>query len=66
MKIYRNTTIHNILNKATHDANDTSDENSVIEIEPPKNDGDQNNGKQDKLLTTNFEVKVENQKWKGS
>ena len=32
----------------------------VTEIELPKENGEQNNAKEDKLLTTNFEVKVEN------
>ena len=52
--------VHNVLNKTIQDENDTSDENSVIEIEPPTDNGEQNNGQQDKLLTTNFEVRVEN------
>ena len=31
-----------------------------------ENNGEQNNAQEEKLLTTNFEVKVENQKSKGS
>ena len=34
----------------------------VTEIEFPKENGEQNNTKEDKLLTTNFEVKAENRK----
>ena len=58
--------VHNSFNKTNHDENDTSEENSVIEIEPHTVNGEQNNGKENKLLTTNFEVTVENQKWKDS
>ena len=52
--------VHTVLNKTTHDENDTSEENSVIEIEPPQENGEQYIRKEDKLLTTNFEVKLEN------
>ena len=34
----------------------------MTEIKQPKENGEQNNTKEDKLLTTNFEVKVENRK----
>ena len=37
----------------------------VTEIELPKENGEQNNAKENKLLTTNFEVKVENRKVEG-
>ena len=37
----------------------------VTEIELPKKDGEQNNAKDNKLLTTNFEVKPENQRVEG-
>ena len=71
--------VHNALNNIMHDEdnsihdqenssedeNDTSDENSVIEIETPINNGDQNSIHENKLLTTNFEVKVENGKVEG-
>ena len=64
--------VHHVLNNSIHDLenssedeNDTSDENSVIGIETPINHGDQNNIHENKLLTTNFEVKVENQKVEG-
>ena len=35
--------VHNVLSKRTHDENDTSEENSVIEIEPHTVNGEQNN-----------------------
>ena len=37
----------------------------MIEIEPPKENGEQEIGKQDKLLTTKFEIEIENQKVEG-
>ena len=37
----------------------------MTEIEPPKENGEQNNGKDNKLPTTNFEVKMENQTVEG-
>ena len=65
--------VHHSINETTHDEenpsepeDDTSDENSVSEIETYENNGEQNNEQEDRLLTTNFEVKVEDQKLKGS
>ena len=37
----------------------------VTEIELPKENGEQNNAKENKLLTTKFEVKIENRKIEG-
>ena len=37
----------------------------MIEIEPPKENGEQEIGKQDKLLTTNVENEIENRKVEG-
>ena len=34
----------------------------MIEIEPPKENGEQEIGKQDKLLTTTFQIEIDNQK----
>ena len=34
----------------------------MIEIEPPQENGEQENGKQDKLLTTTFQIGIENHK----
>ena len=38
---------------------------SVIEIEPSKENGEQEIGKQDKLLTTTFQIEIENRKVEG-
>ena len=56
-----------IFNKTIHHEDDSSDDKSVIEIEPPKENGEQEIGKQNKLLTTKFqiEIKLENQKVEG-
>ena len=54
-----------VFNKAIHHEDDSSDDNSVIEIEPPKENGEQEIGKQDKLLTTKFQIEIENQKVEG-
>ena len=34
----------------------------MLEIEPPKENGEQEIGKQDKLLTTKFQMEIENRK----
>ena len=49
-----------VFNKTIHHKDDSSDDKSVIEIEPPKENGDQEIGKQDKLLTTKFQMEIEN------
>ena len=56
-----------VFNKAIHHEDDSSDDISEIETEPPKENGEQEIGKQDKLLTTptKFQIKIENQKLKG-
>ena len=54
-----------VFNKAIHHEDDTSDDKSVIEIEPPKENGMQEIGKQDKLLTTKFQIEIENRKVEG-
>ena len=38
----------------------------MIEIEPPQENGEQEIGKQDKLLTTKFQIEIENRKVEGS
>ena len=65
--------IHNVSNTTLYDEDnssepedDTSSETSENEIQPYTEHGEQNNKQENKLLTTNFEVKVENQKLKGS
>ena len=42
-----------------------SDDKSVIKIEPPQENGEQEIGKQDKLLTTTFQIEIENRKVEG-
>ena len=54
-----------VFNKATHHVDDSSDDKSVIEIEPSKDNGEQEIGKQEKLLTTKFQMEIENQKVEG-
>ena len=55
-----------VFNKTIHHEDDSSDDISVIEIEPPKENGEQEIGKQDKLLATKFQMEIENRKLKGS
>ena len=64
--------VHNILNNSICDGDNssepednTSDVNSVYQIQPYTENGEQNNEQETKLLTTNFEVKVENRKVEG-
>ena len=54
-----------VFNKAIHHKDDSSDDKSEIEIEPPKENGEQEIGKQDKLLTTKFQMEIENRKVEG-
>ena len=54
-----------VFNKAIHHEDDSSDDKSVTEIEPPKENGEQEIGKQDKLLTTTFQIEIENRKVEG-
>ena len=49
-----------VFNKAIHHEDDSSDDKSVIEIEPSIVNGEQEIGKQDKLLTTKFQIEIEN------
>ena len=63
--------IHNVLNETIHDEenvseaeDDTSEEQNLTEIQTYENNEEQSKP-EDKLLTTNFEVKVENQKVEG-
>ena len=52
-------------NKTINHEDNLSVDISVIEIEPPKENGEQDIGKQDKLLTTTFQIEIENRKVKG-
>ena len=54
-----------VFNKVIHHEDDSSDDKSEIEIEPVKENGEQEIGKQDKLLTTTFQIEIENRKVEG-
>ena len=54
-----------VFNKGIHHEDDSSDDKSVIEIESPKENGEQEIGKQDKLLTTTFQIEIENRTVEG-
>ena len=54
-----------VFNKTIHHEDDSSDDKSLIEIEPPQENGEQEIGKLDKLLTTTFQIEIENRKVKG-
>ena len=54
-----------VFNKAIHHEDDSSDDKSEIEIEPPKQNGEEVIGKQDKLLTPKFQIEIENRKVEG-
>ena len=57
--------VHNVLNKSIPNEVDSHTVKDVTEIELPKENGEQNNAKEDNLLTTSSEVKVENRKVEG-
>ena len=59
-----NTTTHHEENSSQAE-DDTLEDENVTDIETYKNNGEQNDAEEDKLLTTNFEVEVENQKVEG-
>ena len=54
-----------VFNKTIHHEDDSSDDKSVIEIESPEENREQEIGKQDKLLTTTFQIDFENRKVEG-
>ena len=57
--------VHNVLNNSIPNEVDSHTVEDVTEIELPKENGEQNNTKENKLLTTNLEVKPENRKVEG-
>ena len=57
--------VHNVLNNSIPNEVDSHTVEDVTEIELPKENGEKNNAKEDKLLTTNLEVKPENRKVEG-
>ena len=54
-----------VFNKAIHHEDDSSHDKSLIETDPPKENGEQEIGKQDKLLTATFQIEIENRKVEG-
>ena len=54
--------VHNVLKKFISNEVDSHTVEDVTEIELPKENGEQNNPKEDKLLTTNFEMEIETRK----
>ena len=64
-KLTETSQVLTVFNKATHHEDDSLDDKSVIEIEPSKQNGEQEIGKQDKLLTTTFQIEIENRKVEG-
>ena len=63
--------VHNVLNETIHDEensseseDDTQEDENVTEMQTYENNGEQNK-QEDKLLTSNFEVKVKNRKVEG-
>ena len=57
--------VHNVLNNFIPNEIDSHTVEDVTEIELPKVNGEQNNVKEDELLTTNFEMQTENRKVEG-
>ena len=57
--------VFTVFSKVIHHEDDSSDNTSVIEIEPPKENGEQAIGKQNELLTTKFQIEIENRKVEG-
>ena len=54
-----------VFNKTIHHEDDSSDDKSVIEIESPEDNREQEIGKQEKLLTTKFQIEIDNRKVEG-
>ena len=58
--------VHNVLNNSIPIVDvDSHTVEDVTEIELPKENGEQNNAKEDKFLPTNFEMEIENRKVEG-
>ena len=64
--------VHNVLNETIHDEENSSEaeddkleEQNLNQMQTYDNNGEHNE-QEDKFLTTNFEVKVKTEKWKGS
>ena len=57
--------VHNVLNNSIPNEVDSHTVEDVTEIELPKQNGEQNNAREDEHLTTNFEMQSENRKVEG-
>ena len=57
--------VHNVLNNSIPNEVDSHTVEDVTEIELPKENWEQNNAKEEELLTTNFEMQIENRKVEG-
>ena len=57
--------VHNVLNNSIPNEIYSHIVEDVAEIELPKENGEQNNAKEDKLLPTNFEMELKTEKLKG-
>ena len=58
--------VHNVLNNSITNEIDSHTVEDVTEFELPKENGEQNNAKEDEHLTTNFQMQSENRKVEGS
>ena len=54
-----------VFNKTIHHEDDSFDDKSVIEIQPTKGNGEQEIGKQNRLLSNKFQIENENRKVEG-
>ena len=52
--------VHNVLNKSSHDEADSPTVKHATEFELPKESGKQNIVEENKFLSTNFKVEMEN------
>ena len=57
--------VHNVLNNSIPNEVDSHTVEDVPEIELPKENGEQNNAKEDELLPSKFEMEIENRKVEG-
>ena len=54
--------VHNVLNDTTHDQDDSSEDENVIEIEPHSVNGEKNNQKRTNSLQPTLKLKLETEK----
>ena len=64
-KLTETSQVLTVFNKTQHHEDDSSDDKSVIEIEPLKENEEQEIGKQNELLTSKFQMEIENRKVEG-